>query len=207
MQQSIPSLAATFALLATLGTSAPAGEPGGEPDAEVRRAWVRFTDPKAPEPEAREAALRLIGRRNPPEAAALLRIADDPRFSDLRRRRAVLLFFRFHVRAGQTLGRFFAELSGGREWLGQDQVHAIVALGGKTPVEMTPGSVFWIKLALPRNDSSTVYLRVEGRPSEAQFAAALRGKADAETADRKILQIGYSLSDPLDEQLLASDER
>jgi hypothetical protein len=184
--------------------TAAADEPGdASPD------LVRFADPKRSEDEALRAEVRLRGDKHPPSAQALLAIANNDRsYSDVRRRRAVILFLRYHAAPPTPLSEVGAHLHrAGHGWLARENVRAIRGLGGKTPVRMTPGRVFWLKFGLPKDDSSTVYLRVEGELTEDQFWDVLRNANGGDQATNRILQIGYSLSDSHDERLLPKGEQ
>jgi hypothetical protein len=167
----------------------------------------RFADPKLPEDEALHAGVQLGHDKHPPTAQALLAIANDPSYSDVRRRRAVILFLRYHAAPPTPLAEVGAQLRrAGHTWLARENVRAIRGLGGKTPVRMTPGRVFWLKFELPKGDSSTVYLRVEGELTEDQFWDVLRNANGGDQATNRIIEIGYSLSDSHDLGLLPKVE-
>jgi len=99
------------------------------------------------------------------QAKLWVQIANSDKYSDARRRRAVLLLFERHVLNGMELSTV-ASLLENPTWLRQGNVRIIDALGGRIPISMVYGeTVFVIIPEFSSSDkSAAVYLRVQGAP-------------------------------------------
>ena len=165
---------------------------------ETRSPLDLFSDPKSSEAMALAAAKRLADQKQPPDAAAILTVANSPQYAGERRRRAVLLFWQGHAGAGTTIGEVGAKLSKNNTWLTRENIREIPGLAGKVPVKTRPGSVYCLLIGLPQNERSAIYLRVEGQLREDEFAAILLGQKGAAAGHERILEVGYSLMDSED---------
>jgi hypothetical protein len=141
----------------------------------------RFADVKTSEDEA----LRLIERirltaPTKDEAAVWARVANSKKYSDVRRRRAVLQLFDRHVRPGMTLGDV-AVLLAKPSWLKQESMKVSEWVGGE--------SIVVALLQLPPDDGSAVSWRIEPGPmTEDLVYDALQGKKTAATS-RKVVSV------------------
>jgi hypothetical protein len=160
-----------------------------------------FADPKSAEDDAYRAARRLATDKDVPNARALLKIADDARLSDGRRRQAVLLFWRRHATAGTPIDAVGAALAEGSRWLERDNIRIVPGSAGQLPVRPGPGTVFMVRISIPKGKRGTVYVRVEGRVAEEDFAAALMKGRTATSVTSKVLELGFSVSEGADREL------
>jgi hypothetical protein len=124
----------------------------------------RFADVRTSEDEA----LRLIGRirltaPTKDEVAVWARVANSKKYSDVRRRRAVLQLLDRHAHPGMTLGDL-ARLLGGPSWLQYENVHNVKDIRdvvGDAPPTREHECVFLVMICLPDSDQSGVFLRFE----------------------------------------------
>jgi hypothetical protein len=141
----------------------------GEPKEAGRETGLqRFADVRIDEKEA----LRLIEhiRRSPPgkdEAATLVSVANSGKYSDVRRRRAILQLFDRNVPDGMTLGDL-ADLLKKPSWLKRENILEIAGSVSNHRSNSGPGSesAFCLTFRLPPSDASGVYLRIKGSPEE-----------------------------------------
>jgi hypothetical protein len=168
----------------------------------------RFADVKTSEDEA----LRIIERvrRTAPtkdEAAVWARVANSKKYSDVRRRRAVLQFFDRHVRPGMKLGDVAALLAG-PSWLKRAQVHVEGMLRGLGWVNsIVDETIFHLRIDVPSKDESAIILRVGDRvTTEDSLYDTLQGKK-TDAMNVRITAIAIDAAAPEDRALVMTRAR
>jgi hypothetical protein len=162
---------------------------------------------KVADPETKESeVLRLIEENrsktpNEGESKLWALVANSEKFPELRRRRAILQLFDRHVRPGLTVGHL-SRLLASPMWLKRENISIIRRLAGKIPIRMVPGeTVFVVMPKLPPDDSSAVYLRVQGSPTIESLYDGMVGRGSAATA-LGITAIGICAADADDRRLI-----
>ena len=143
------------------------------------RGLERIANPRAKERDVLVLMEQL--RATPPsdeQAQTWVEIMNSDDYSDIRRRRAVLLYFERHVYSGTELRTVESQLSpmgGYPTWLKKDNIHMICDPVDKIPIDMVPGeTVFVIIPEFSSLDKSIrIYLRVQGSPSVESFYKVL----------------------------------
>jgi len=126
----------------------------------------RIADPNTVESDVLALVEQLLA--TPPtedEAELWAQIANSDKYSDARRRLAVYLLFKRHVRSGMEL-REVASLLANPTWLKKDNARNITALGSMIPIQLKPGETVFVFSPefSSQNKSTGIYLRVEGTP-------------------------------------------
>lgn len=123
-------------------------------------------------------------------------IANNPAFSDLHRRRAVMQLFYRYVRVGMTL-RELGDVMKGSTWIKDSDIVSVQLFSGTLPLHSTTGNIFGIGV-LPTHDADGGYnvcLKMEtGVTRDAIAEAILRGpdRLNSPDAQAKIIDIGFS---------------
>jgi hypothetical protein len=163
-------------------------------DATVMEARAAIADPHTKD----DLLLTLLGNVGPVDESPAFwkEIANNPTFSDLHRRRAVMQLFYRHVRVGMTL-RELGEVTKGSTWVKDSDIVAVRLFSGTLPLHGTTGNIFGIGV-LPTHDADggyNVWFKMEdGVSRDAIAEAILRGpdRLNSSDAQTKILDIGFS---------------
>jgi hypothetical protein len=143
--------------------------------------------------QALEAAInQLSGTSEPPSFWSS--IANDPQYSDDHRRIAVFQLFKRHVRPGRTISEVAATLNK-PTWLKEENLAIVERIHGKIPVKWDlVNSVFSIRIGLPPENNSTIYLKVkEKRIQPKELYECLKGiVVDQVCSQATVMEIGYS---------------
>jgi len=121
-------------------------------------------------------------------------IANSKDYTAEHRRLSVFQLFKRHVRAGQRLFDL-AEILDRPTWLQEENITLIESFHGKVPVVWDlVNSIFAIRLGLPAENNSAVYLKLTGKQIDAKsFFRLLKAKSfDQKQGDIEILEVGYS---------------
>lgn len=121
-------------------------------------------------------------------------IANSDDYAAQHRRLAVYQLFRRHVRAGQTLSEL-SEILDGPTWLMESNVVLVDRIHGKIPFKWDlDNSVFAIRLGLPADNNSTIYLKLAGKQIDAEslFKLLRAPSFDKRLGEVMVLEIGYS---------------
>jgi hypothetical protein len=107
------------------------------------------------------------------QARLWVQIANSDKYSDIRRRRAVLLFFERHVYSGMMLMTVthFQNTPAFPTWFKKDNVHIVRDPDDNLPIDRVSGeTIFVITPEFSSLDKATkIYLRVQGSPSVGSF--------------------------------------
>ena len=114
----------------------------------------------------------------------------------------MLLFWRRHATVGTPIDAVGAELVESSRWLKRDNIRIVPGSAGQFPVSPGPGTVFMVRIGIPKGKRGTVYLRVEGRVGEEGFATTLMKGRTAKSVTSKILELGFSVSEGPDRELI-----
>src|SRR5579871_1504919 len=163
-------------------------------NATVMEARAAIADPKTKD----DLLIRLLGNVGPmDETPAFWKdIANNPAFSDLHRRRAVLQLFYRYVHPGMNL-RELAEVMKGSTWLTDSDIVAVRLFSGSLPIRSTTGNIFAIGVLPtpgPTGGYNICFKMTEGVTRETISEAILKGPGRLNSTDAQstILEIGYT---------------
>jgi hypothetical protein len=158
-----------------------------------------ISDPQASRVQLLEA-LRQLG---PPDELSSFwsAIANDPRFSQDHRRRALFELMRRHVQAPLSVGSLAAILDH-PTWLEDDDVVLIERVGGKIPVQFNFDDTILVLRVFPglgdgRLRYWSIYVRVEGHVERRQLYLVLKGESeDAAVSNARVVEYALVPEDP-----------
>lgn len=124
-------------------------------------------------------------------------IANDPEYRPDHRRICVFQLFKRHAREGMHVYQLAHTLDK-PTWLKAENIFIVRSLHGKIPVALTPDdTVFFIRIGLPTDNNSAVYMRIAGKDLDQKdlFNVLKDLTDDQKHGDAIVLEIGYSESD------------
>lgn len=150
---------------------------------------------------SKEGLLKALAKLGPVEEHPVFwtDIANNDKFSEGHRRRAVYMLFKRHVKIGislQTLGEILNEPT----WLKKIDISLVQELAGKIPVEFNFDDTIlaiqiFSNLSDGRFENWSIFLRVAGKISVEDFYQIISSggrKGMKELKERKLLEFGLS---------------
>lgn len=168
-------------------------------EAMTRRCHSVITNPASSDSELLEAISRLGRMEEPP--SLWTRVADDPTYGTLHRKRCIMALFRRHGTECETIADL-ASVLGRPRWLTNSDLKEVAVITGWVPVDMVPGDTVFAITILPGTTPKeaeassklrcAVYVRVSGKVIREDFLAFLQhGKREAVGGNAFIEQFGF----------------